>query len=225
MTKPDMEALMRFSDRQASKMDELSQRFPDLPPVTLLVMAGDYVSLEQVEPEFLAGSLTFAQAAAMIGSYARFEWVMRMIEQGTVSKKGVFPDLLWLWSSSDPDDTDRRYLDLFKDAVVANGGDYLRDGKKLPLRKGMLRVYRGETLTLKSPALFPKGFAWSLDREVAFKFATGTGTRTRMFGNLYYGEVPVSSVLAYITRRDESEVILTSAAQVRNLKRLTVYPR
>ena len=65
-------------------------------------------------------------------------------------------------------------------------------------------MYRGG-----NPFEVRKGFAWTTDPKIAQKFADGAGERIqRVNGVVVVGYVRPSVVLAFLTERGESEVIV-----------------
>ena len=104
--------------------------------------------------------------------------------------------------TGDPDDTDGRYLRLWKSAWVANGRHYIRDGRSLPRSGRLLTVYRGQMPEDKF------GIAWTTDPKIAQVFANGAGARVPQNGTVFMAHVHRDHVYAYLTGRGESEVIL-----------------
>lgn len=181
-------------------VEELQAKDPLLPVGTALTMAFDRLSKEYATERLDAGD-PWMKASVFIGSYNRLEWIVERIEEGRIDEAEVYPHLCEIWRGSDPDDTDPRFLALWQRAKAAKG-IYLRDGKALPSR-GVLDVYRGQD------AGAPLGIAWSLDKNIATKFARGAATRqANRGGTIWVCKVRRKSVLGFNTGRGESEVIL-----------------
>jgi hypothetical protein len=209
-------ALRMIQEQKAA--EEIYAKYPGIHPVTAIVMTGDYAGMKEWGKYFERGEWDFAKTTSMIGSYARMEWVLTMLEAGKVTPEEVYPKLPELWSSSDPDDTDPKFLELWKQAWQANGRKMIAsltwpNGKfVLPKvfannRKKLVTVYRGEGLGSTK-----RGIAWSLDIQVAEKFAKGAGERVPHEGDVYKATVVKSRILAFIADRGESEVILDPLA-------------
>jgi hypothetical protein len=197
-----MAELQRYAERTGQIIERLDKELPGVPYMTKVIMAGDFEVAERAEKAFRAGEIDFDRAMLMCGSYSRLDFAVRMQKAGLVPLSKVLKVLPDEWPSCDPDDTDPRFIQLWKDAYWANGYKYLRDGPPLPRRK-TLTVYRGQ------PEGAPLGLAWSLDEEIAGRFARGAWARTPVAGGeIITAKVPRSDVLAYLTRRNESEVIL-----------------
>ena len=140
---------------------------PKLPFISALVMAGDLLSVDR--------SLQWLREGKYVVRHGRgFRRVLRtarLPSQGARPKDSsqmsvALTDLPGCGRGSDPDDTDPRFLDLWKRARIANGGSYLRDGKALPRRR-ILQVYRGQDEGA------PFGIAWSLDWPPPSSLRTG----------------------------------------------------
>ena len=176
---------------------------PKLPYITALIVAGDMGSAKRAE-KAMAEGMPFDQALQFVGSYARFQFALDGLDKGRVSRDHLLEILPHLWSGSDPDDTDSRALALWQAARAAKGC-VVTDGMRLPAGK-LLTVYRGQDKGA------PFGIAWSLNRSIAEAFARGRGTRqSNRGGVVYVAHVPRAEVLAYLTGRGESEIILNPA--------------
>jgi len=200
-----MQEMLEQSERQMKFAEQLTRDKGILPPLSI-VMAGDMVSAERWEEAFKSRKISFKKACALIGSYARFDFAVKMMTEGWIDPSELYEDVCSLWSSSDPDDSSLVNLNVFCDAHAANDGKILRDGNGMGLlgRKSIIRVYRGDVFHDA-----PLGFAWSLDEEVAKKFAKGASMRTHFDnGIVRSGLVHRKDVLAYITGRGEHEVIV-----------------
>jgi hypothetical protein len=174
-----------------------------VPFITAMVMASDQLSARRARERMADGTWTPEQAVTLTGSYARLGLAWELWREGHLTDQWVLSNLPDLWRGSDPDDTDERWPYLWRLAYRANGRHYVRDGRPLPRGK-LLRVYRGQREG------DPFGIAWTTDPKVAGKFARSLGGRDPgdHGGVTYTGLVPREAVLAYITRRGESEVVV-----------------
>lgn len=155
--------------------------------LTSIVIESDQRSAEWASERLKSGDLKAEDLVWLVGSYARFQWAIENCDPEYIKE-----NLLELWAGSDPDDSCVEYIKLFK------GGDYL---KGLP-NKPRLRVYRGQ-----EEGKF--GISWSLDKEVAEKFAQTGGGRGRIDnGEIISFMVDRDKILAYTDVRNEKEVIL-----------------
>ena len=196
---------MDLIDRQMALAQKLRAR--GLPAITAMIVAGDILSAERAT-EAVSKGTPAEHAYIMVGSYARWDWCVTMVAEGRLTEQWFQDHIMDLWRSSDPDDENPDYLAIWKVASNRAGG-LLRDGRALPRagHDGRIRVYRGG-----SPFTVKKGFAWTTDPKVARKFADGAGTRTRMVnGVVVVGYVKPRHILAYLTERGESEVIVDPA--------------
>lgn len=187
-------------------VDELMSADPKLDIISAMVIAGDKLTVERSKQWTLEGCPA-VDALPYVGSYGRLEFAMWAVDEGHFPVEVLLDQLPDLWRGSDPDDTDPRYLALWKLARVRNGGRMVRDGARLP-KGSMIRCFRGQD------ADAPLGIAWSLNREVAEKFARGAGSRQQNRGGTVF-ETVVSrkEILAYLTSRGESEVILPTIGE------------
>lgn len=177
---------------------------PRLPNLTAIIMGNDMAGAERVDRELRAGNLTFDQALPQCGSFSRLDWAVRWQEAGFTTRDHLLDIFPGEWPSADPDDTDPRFRDVFIEAWSRNGGKPVTDrpGTRLPSGK-TLRVYRGQ------PPGAPIGLSWSLDPAIAERFAKGAWARTPVpDGEIVTFDANRRSVLAYLTGRNESEVIL-----------------
>jgi hypothetical protein len=202
---PDTETLEREGKEAASRAEVLMKADPYLPWISAYIIARDMMSADRSLDWLREGKYEWPMAEAFCGSYGRLDLRVRAREEGLITAKEAFADLASTWSGSDPDDTDPRFLALWKSAVEANGGAYLRDGKTLP-RGGTLTIYRGQDKGA------PHGIAWSLNPTTAIKFANGAATRQHGRGGVVYrAKVKRGDVLGYMTGRSEAEVVLDPA--------------
>lgn len=190
MTQPDLQAV---ADRTAELMRELMAQGYSV--INAIVMAGDMVSAERIDELVRQGEKP-QDLVWMIGSYARFDWAVQKLP-----RQKFFEILPALWVGSDPDDTNPEYLNLWREARARNKGRVITDGKPLP-KGSTFTVYRGQVGDAK-------GFAWSLDRAIAEKFAKSGGGRGFVTGGkVLTRTVRRADIIAYLTSRNESEVIL-----------------
>ena len=187
-------------DEQA-KIAEDIQKKTGVPHVTAFIMAGDEMSARRADEMVAAGTHTVEEAGHLIGSYARLNWFYKQMQEKRITRVQMIELLPKEWPFADPDDSDPRWLELWREAKHLNGA-YVRDGKPLP-RSQMLTVYRGQHGR-------ELGIAWSLNPKVAQKFAAGPAAfRTPVSGGkVFRGLVSRDFVLAYLTGRGEQEVII-----------------
>jgi hypothetical protein len=180
----------------------IAKKNPELGIVTAVIMAGDIQGAKRWEKRLIAGDYTFKQVVGLVGSYARFDFALRQMDKGRATPEQIYKILPGLWSFSDPDDLNPRFLKIWQAAYEWNGKKYLRDGKALPAGRQLV-VYRGQDRTQKEI-----GIAWSLDRNIAAKFARGAWARQRdRDGVIITGRVAKVNVLGYMTKRGEAEII------------------
>ncbi len=210
-TKPAEEAAMDIAaqemERDAKRATELMDADPSLPFISALVIARDLASADRSLQWLRDGTHDWGRAEVFCGSYGRLDLRVRAWDEGLITDEQALTDLPSTWSGSDPDDTDPRFLALWKTAFAANGGTYLRDPEDAVLPGiSVLTVYRGQDYGA------PFGIAWSLDPMVAAKFANGAATRQRNRGGVVYRAiVPRNKVMGYMTGRKEAEVIVDPA--------------
>jgi hypothetical protein len=196
------EMLLRMreqTERLAPEVDRLMAEDPQLKIWTAMTIAQDRESAKRALA--MVDERGWLYASHLVGSYARLAFVMDLIEDCRIEQEEVYEHLPELWRGSDPDDTDVRFLRLWEDAWNFNGARTITDGEALP--RGRLTIYRGQDEGAKI------GIAWSLDEEVARKFAHGAATRQHdRQGVLYVAHTNRRNVLAYLTERGEFEVIV-----------------
>jgi hypothetical protein len=206
MKEPTMEELKAYGERTSEVVTTLLANDPSLNPITAHIIAGDVISAEKASV-LVAEGMDPTKASVLVGSYARWDWVVSMVAAGRISQAWLEANICDLWRGSDPDDTNPHYLALWRAARYHNGG-YVRDGRALP-RARTLQVYRGGP-----PAGLTKGIAWTLDPKTAQQFAAGAGARVQQHGIVIGGTVKRGDVIAFITGRNESEVIVDPVAVV-----------
>lgn len=199
-----LEERQKILDRE---VDIFATFDPTLPTLTRIIMAQDYRQAEDALAEVRTGNLDPKRALAYAGSYSRIQLLVDLMNEGFITSDDVLDMLPDLWPGSDPDDTDERFIALWRQAFHRNGGRPVldRDQNKLP-RKRTLTVWRGQRPGDKL------GCAWSLSKETAEKFARGASFRVPMpMGELIELTVERNIILAYLTGRGEDEVIIDPA--------------
>lgn len=202
----DMDAHIARMQEEQALAHKLVEDNPSLPYITAYVMAGDIKQGERVKAGLKDGTHPVNESALIhVGSYARIDLLFWMQAEGLIDYVTFLDWFAVWWSGSDPDDTDPRMLATWQDIAKTTLG-YWYDGDTLPPRTRVITVYRGQRMT------DPTGCAWTTDIAIAKKFAmTGGGRTTIKDGVLLKGKVKVADVLAFITGRNESEVIVDPA--------------
>lgn len=205
MTMLKLTSKKALKDRMARQHEIMSELIDKgVPTINAIVQAGDLQSAEMANDMVRRGTPPGA-ALNLVGSYARFDWAVANLPRPQLLRR--LPEL---WIGADPDDTRPEYLALWREAYDANGGNTILDGRPLPIRYGIgdakrppvLTVYRGQV----GDAV---GISWTLDHAIAKKFArTGGGRQLVRGGRILKRIVKRSEVLAYLTGRGESEVII-----------------
>lgn len=190
-------------EQWARETQEATASTPEsLPYLTRIVMGQDIVSARHMERRVREGSLEANVAVSLTGSYARMDLAQRLRADGLLDDETLFRNLPDWWVVSDPDDADPKLLDLWKEAYEANGG-LIKDGRGLPSGGQTLSIFRGQRPD------DPRGIAWSLSKDVAERFARGASFRTPIAdGVILGGRVRRDAVIAYLTGRNEREVIV-----------------
>lgn len=200
-TKEATDALAVDMAERMERAEKLREADPHLDFISAITIAGDQMSGDRAR-RWVTEGLPGIDAMTFVGSYARLDFAIWAVENGHLERDVLLDELPELWSGSDPDDTDPRFLALWVEAWERNGGKTVCDGKALP-RRQRLRVYRGQDEDA------PLGIAWTLDPKVAEKFARGAGTRqANREGVVIWTDVRRDRPLAYLTGRSESEIIL-----------------
>ena len=197
-----MAEAMRRLERVAAVAQEVMAADPRLGPISASIIAGDQISRDDARQWVESGEKDAATAMHFVGSFYRLDFALWAVEAGHLERHLLLRDLPELWRGSDPDDTDPRFLALWKEHR-AKRRSYYSDGKRLLNRYPWIRVYRGQDEDA------PLGIAWSRDMAVAKKFAHGAGTRqANRQGAVLKGYVARTDVLAYLTGRGEQEVVV-----------------
>lgn len=199
MTDPPLSWPVQMAEqvvRSDSAMEALIAANPAIPPMTAHIIAGDQISAERATDAVESGKLKPEEAVHLVGSYSRWQWALQNCPQ-----EWVWKNIAELWRGADPDDTDVDNITVWSDAFLNRGERYIRDGKPLP-RGQKITLYRGQMPN------DPLGIAWTTDLDIAKRFASGVGLRTRMNGVVITGWVWRGLIFGYLTGRKESEVIV-----------------
>lgn len=169
----------------AKEYREVVATLPHLPVITRLVVASDILSARRITEEY--EQTKDPGLVWMVGSYARVDWAIDNLPKKDLLE--IWPEL---WVSSDPDDTNPVYLEIWRECPHFDK----------PLTESTYKVYRGQRLG-------PDGFSWTLDRKVAEKFARTGGLREKIRDGVVLEKVvPREKILAYLVERGEDEVII-----------------
>jgi hypothetical protein len=200
------EDMMAIFVERAKRESEIALTLDEsLPTVTRIIMAGDLRQAQDNLQSLRAGSIDIDRAMVLTGSYGRIALLVRAFEEGLVSLTKTLDLLPEWWPSSDPDDTDPRFISLWESAFARKGGVVTDEGHDLP-RKAWLTIWRGQRTT------DPLGCAWSLSRDVAATFANGASFRQPIANpQIIEVKIPRGIILAYLTGRGEEEVIINPA--------------
>lgn len=192
-----LEDMVEQSRRQSEIANSLTTE-KGMPFLTAYIVAGDIMSGEKADAAVAAG-VPAIEVYGFVGSYTRFDWCVKNLDRADLLQ--LLPEL---WVAADPDDTNPEYLTLWQDAFAANQGIVVDDATaslKTFFNK-QVTVYRGQV----GDAL---GISWTLNLGIAEKFArTGGGRQKVDGGKVLTGKVHRSKILAYLTSRDEFEVIV-----------------
>lgn len=178
----------------------------NLPVITHIVIASDYAHWDELNDQYLSSKPDFEKHVWQFGSYARMDWAVNQLNNRKVSAGTFYVHLPMLWVMSDPDDTDPRFLKVWKTARARNRrvNSYVTDNSQYRLPQGdLLDIYRGQ---MNDDGKY--GISWTLDYRVALKFAKGAWYRCPMPGIVYVSQVRRKNVLAYLNGRNEQEVII-----------------
>lgn len=198
--------MVQFAEEMEQRnviVDQIMKDDPKLGLVPALIIAGDKMSYDKAWKMLEAG-IEFDHAVHHVGSFYRLQFAHDAMKAGYTTREHILEDLESLWRDSDPDDTKPEYFALWMDKYHANGNQIIYDTEKeLKANQKVFTIFRGqdEDGTL--------GIAWTTDIEVAQRFAAGAGTRQRnRQGIVYKAKIKRQHILAYLTGRNESEVIV-----------------
>jgi hypothetical protein len=194
--------LPMLAAQERRKAEVMTTLDPSLPDLTRYVMAGDLVSCQDNLARLRAGEMLIEAALAFTGSYGRMTLLLAALDEGLVSMDEALHILPHWWTISDPDDTDQRLICLWEKASERKRGIVTDGGPSLP-RRQYFTVWRGQRVG------DPIGCAWSLDRSIAERFARGASYRAPIANpQVIEVRIPRGIILAYLTGRGESEVII-----------------
>lgn len=192
---------IKRQERYPAIVEKLLADDPSL-GITAYIIAGDLLTAEQNAEMVQSGEAKAQDLVWRVGSFARLDWAIKYC-----SDAFVLENLPRLWVGSDPDDTKPEYLALWRRAFERNGSAIIWDHNPLPFQDEY-QVYRGQRMS------DPIGISWSLNEDVAQSFAEGAGVRrTLTDGVIVEQTVPRERVLAYLTGRDEDELIVIPEGQ------------
>jgi hypothetical protein len=130
----------------------------------------------------------------------RLDYLRSLWRSKKISLEELREELPGVWCDAEPDDTDRRWLTLWKQATKDGGTLVPGEGAVAPGWSDLQRIYRGGSKPGEK-----LGIAWTTDYEIAKFFAL----RFRNLGVIFTGRLPLGErALGYITERGESEVIV-----------------
>lgn len=84
-----LEGLKANAERHSQIAASLLESNPALGPVTALIMAGDLAHAERIDGMFQRGEMSFHHASRMMGSYARFDWVVRQLDAKAIKGNNI----------------------------------------------------------------------------------------------------------------------------------------
>ena len=194
-----MTQFFQESQAHAELAQEIARTDPSIGFVNAFILAGDRLSAIRASALLEAGILDLEKAFSSIGSYSRLEWGLKNVPREDLIKR-----LPALWAWSDPDDTNPDLARLWVSAWKANKQKMLRDSdSKLPCKNGRVTLWRGQR---KGQSV---GISWTADEAIARKFSRCGGLRLNIpDGILLQGSFPTRAVMAYLTGRKESEVVI-----------------
>lgn len=202
MTPEVIAQLVAREERRSALASEIMRRDPSIGFITAIIIAGDRLSAERATELVESGAMEAADAVSHVGSYTRLDFAVRMYEARKITHAWLLTNLPELWRASDPDDTDPRFLKLWKEARRRNGMIVRDSNRGLP-RGSTVTVYRGQDRGAQI------GIAWTTDRAIAVKYSRGMALRqSNRDGEVLTAKVQHRDVLAFLTMRNESEVIV-----------------
>lgn len=134
----------------------------------------------------------------------RLEYLRNWWRKKSITREQLRDQLPWIWTDSEPNDTDRRWVTLFRDSTKTEGVlvSDMFNGIRYPLPDDeVLTIYRGTHY--RNDKL---GLAWSLSKEVAEMFSSYGRLKDQNPGWVITGEVPRGDILAYLMNRKEHEI-------------------
>lgn len=199
-----MDEVVKEAEASRKLAAEILEKDPSLGFMSAIIIANDIKSGERSDRFMREEGMPYSKACMLVGSYARLDFAVRAQQDGYLSKSSLLRALPDLWSMSDPDDTDPRFIKLWREARAKRGA-VIYDKTPLPSQK-IYDVYRGQDEGANV------GIAWSLDLKIAEKFANGAGLRqSNRGGTILHMQVERKDILAYLTGRGESECIIDTS--------------
>lgn len=134
----------------------------------------------------------------------RLEFLRKWWRARKITREQLRAQLPWVWTDSEPDDTDRRWVTLFRDATRYDGKlEYNHYGDvTYPFPEDeVLTIYRGTHY--REDKL---GLAWSLSRNVAEIFSSYMRIKDQAHGWVVTGQVKRTDVMGYFMNRMEYEI-------------------
>jgi hypothetical protein len=200
------EGMKADMEERSSIMEELIAADPQLSVMGAMVMAGDRQSRLRMQ-SFVEQGINAKECGTFVGSYERLAFWRWAYEQGHITRSELNDYVVSDWSSSDPDDSDPFWVECWQDIYDRNGGPVFDEPAPKMKMSRLIKVYRGQ------PEGAVPGIAWSMDINVARKFAKTGGARAtnRTDGVIYEAFVKVSDCYAFLWGRNEQEVVLNPA--------------
>lgn len=156
-------------------------------------LANDQYTIATREAEKLLAKRDYATwLNAWVQKPYRLTLLDQLFRAGEISTQELRYLLPPLWTGSEPDDTDPRWLQLFKDA------GYVTDLPGNSSWASQIPIYRGQERDGKL------GISWSTNKTVAEFFATRYGRD----GEVVYGFAYPNRILGYLKNRSEDEIVI-----------------
>lgn len=167
--------------------------------ISAVVIAGDILSAERATRLVQGGHKTLYQALKQVGSYSKLDWALDNLPRLELIKR--LPNL---WPYCDPDDTTAAAIMLWVDAWKRNQKRLIRDSEaKLPVKNFIVEAWRGQRKGQ------PLGLSWTVKEKTARFFQRNGGLRSNVpDGVILRAEFNVVNIMAYLTRRNEGELII-----------------
>lgn len=165
-----------------------------------LRFANDYFSQQQADQIAREKNLPRARCVQYVGSHHRLAYALRVMPRAR-----LIAQLPTLWRDSDPDDTKKIYLELWRE-WAKKYQPRLYDLRPLPKGSDYLEIYRGQRYGQRF------GISWTLDAQVAVRFAKQAAINLNRRAGLYCATVPRERVLCYLAGRGEAEAIIDSVS-------------